>query len=149
LTIEQALADYALLLSELPTLVSCDLGSCNTVLFGGSYGGMLAAWHRLKYPHLSVGAIAAGAPVDLYPGQGKQQLFWEATLHTFTRYGNFAGVTAEDFDCGYNLDLAINLTRAYMQSPSNRSLVSEVLESCNDMATDELAEDNVVFYIKV
>ena len=52
-------------------------------------GGMLAAWHRLRYPWLSVGAIASGAPIDFYP-DGKdsvQHLFLQAVLSAFQTYG--------------------------------------------------------------
>ena len=101
LSIEQALADYASIIAALPALLGCTgthrraaAGRCDVVLFGGSYGGMLAAWHRLKFPFHSVGAIASGAPIDFYPadpGVGAaddvQALFLDAVVSTFDRYG--------------------------------------------------------------
>mmetsp|Transcript_13113 Transcript_13113/g.15640 ORF Transcript_13113/g.15640 Transcript_13113/m.15640 type:complete len:330 (-) Transcript_13113:121-1110(-) len=63
---------------------------------------MLAAWHRLKYPHLSTGAIASGAPIDFYPGTEIQTSFYNAFIATFQDYG---GIT----DCGIQLDNALKI----------------------------------------
>jgi hypothetical protein len=55
LSIEQAMADFSLFLPKFKQILGCTArrNSCQTILFGGSYGGMLVAWHRLKYPFLS------------------------------------------------------------------------------------------------
>lgn len=37
--------------------------------FGGSYGGMLASWFRIKYPNAVDGAIAGSAPIVNFMGQ--------------------------------------------------------------------------------
>ncbi|KAL5060325.1 hypothetical protein RYX36_031929 [Vicia faba] len=57
----QALADYATLIIDLKNNLSAI--DSPVVVIGGSYGGMLAAWFRLKYPHIAIGALASSAPI--------------------------------------------------------------------------------------
>lgn len=71
LTSQQALADYVLLIDYLQNDKSypANSNSRNPVIaFGGSYGGMLSAWLRMKYPASVIGAIAASAPILQFQG---------------------------------------------------------------------------------
>lgn len=67
LSSEQALADYAALITSVKQNMT-HLQRVPFIGFGGSYGGMLAAWFRLKYPHIIDGVIAASAPVLAFMG---------------------------------------------------------------------------------
>ncbi|KAL4182982.1 hypothetical protein AMTRI_Chr11g95910 [Amborella trichopoda] len=57
----QASADYAMLIIDLKKNLSAK--DSPVVVMGGSYGGMLATWFRLKYPHVCIGALASSAPI--------------------------------------------------------------------------------------
>jgi len=60
LTSHQALADAATFITSFRQKYP---KSGPVISFGGSYPGALAAWFRLKYPHLTAGAIASSGPV--------------------------------------------------------------------------------------
>lgn len=75
LSSRQALADLA----HFRTVIAEARGLTNAkwVAFGGSYPGSLAAWFRLKYPHLVHAAVATSAPVHAtvnFPGTNSQPL---------------------------------------------------------------------------
>jgi lysosomal Pro-X carboxypeptidase len=75
LTSQQALADYALLLHSIKQ--QRNMTSTPAVAFGGSYGGILSALFRAKYPGAVIGAISASAPLRAFPGQP----FWDSSAY--------------------------------------------------------------------
>ncbi|XP_019052915.1 PREDICTED: lysosomal Pro-X carboxypeptidase-like [Nelumbo nucifera] len=72
LSSSQALADYAEIILEIKKNLSAN--GCPVIVIGCSYGGMLASWFRLKYPHIALGALASSAPIlyfdDITPQDG-------------------------------------------------------------------------------
>lgn len=62
LTSLQALHDYVNFLNFLKKDVyNCP--ECPIIAFGGSYGGMLASWMRMKFPNNIDGAMGMSAPI--------------------------------------------------------------------------------------
>ncbi|WOL15401.1 Peptidase S28 [Canna indica] len=83
LTAEQALADFSALLTDLKHNMSSE--DSPVVLFGGSYGGMLAAWMRLKYPHIAIGALASSAPILQFEDIVPPDMFYNIVSNDFKR----------------------------------------------------------------
>lgn len=77
LSVAQALADYAVLLTQLKKDYNLTDSQNPIIAFGGSYGGILAAYMRFKYPNLVQGALAASAPIYLTSGFIPSTVFFE------------------------------------------------------------------------
>ncbi|XP_022756641.1 lysosomal Pro-X carboxypeptidase-like isoform X2 [Durio zibethinus] len=57
----QAITDYAEIIMHIKKKLHAFYSP--VIVIGGSYGGMLASWFRLKYPHVALGALASSAPI--------------------------------------------------------------------------------------
>ncbi|KAH9660397.1 prolylcarboxypeptidase-like protein [Citrus sinensis] len=60
----QALADYASILLHIKDKYNAT--HAPVIAIGASYGGELATWFRLKYPHVVIGSLASSAPILYY-----------------------------------------------------------------------------------
>lgn len=88
------------------------------IVLGGSYGGMLSAWFRMKYPHLAIGALAASAPVR---------------MKNADQYG-FNKIIYDVFECNNDIKNAIN----YISNidKSNYASLKNELNLCQDISND-------------
>lgn len=90
LTTTQVLKDFVYVIEELKRNYLKGMISKDTypfVAFGGSYGGMLAAWLRMKYPHAVIGAIASSAPIWLFDDIIPCDKFYGIVTQVFVKFG--------------------------------------------------------------
>ncbi|VFQ76648.1 unnamed protein product [Cuscuta campestris] len=77
----QALADYAQVLLHIKKQFNATKSPI--VVIGGSYGGMLAAWFRMKYPHVAMGALASSAPILYFDNITPQDGYYSIVTNDF------------------------------------------------------------------
>jgi len=84
LNVEQALADYATLIPQVKRNFFMP-PNAPVIAFGGSYGGMLSAWFRYKYPHIVDGALAASAPIRMFSQATAENVFFDIITNDFAQ----------------------------------------------------------------
>ncbi|CCI45534.1 unnamed protein product [Albugo candida] len=125
---EQAVADYAVLLKHIQDRFH---GERHPVIaFGGSYGGMLAAWFRIKYPGIVHGAIASSAPIFGFP-EGYPTInvsdYWKIVTQN-------AQITAGSAaNCVENVREAWNVLFSLAETLSGRSQLAKIFHTCGPL----------------
>jgi lysosomal Pro-X carboxypeptidase len=85
LTSAQALSDFVDLLSDYRN--ENNFPERKIIAFGGSYGGMLSSWARMKFPHIFSGAVASSAPTLLFEDIKKiENSFFKIATDTYKKY---------------------------------------------------------------
>uniref|UniRef100_A0A8C5P4P8 Lysosomal Pro-X carboxypeptidase n=1 Tax=Jaculus jaculus TaxID=51337 RepID=A0A8C5P4P8_JACJA len=128
LTSEQALADYAMLIRHLKRTIP---GAKNqpVIAIGGSYGGMLAAWFRMKYPHIVVGALASSAPIwhfkDLVPcGE-----FMKIVTRDFTKNGP---------NCSQSIHMSWGAINRLSKTSSGLQWLTKAFHLCSPLTSEDI-----------
>lgn len=141
LSIEQALADFSQVIEGyLPSQVIC---------FGGSYGGMLSAYMRYKYPHLVTGAIAASAPIKwihfpkitsqvspVASNLSQEKLsFQSQTAEKFKISGNFFNAVTNDYtqvnpECSAKIKAGFDYLKVLIDTQQYET-ISQITNQCH------------------
>lgn len=138
LTSSQALADYVDLINSLQAENSKKIP---VVAFGGSYGGMLAAWLRMKYPHIVIGSIAASAPILQFEG--------------LTPCGAYNRIVTSDFRIAYTPDCAECIRKSWKEirdlaaTDAGKTWLSNEWKLCKPLKTQDNIDEFIDFLSEV
>lgn len=133
LSSQEALADYAWLVETLRMGgLPWTAPTSPVIAFGGSYGGMLAAWFRMKYPSQVDGAIAASAPIWGFP------YTQPAIDGSAAQLSNAAKVIGgAPANCASNLKSAYVILRDAAKTAEGRAAISSSMGLCDAMESEE------------
>lgn len=132
LSSEQALADYANLIRYLKE-DQYDSPQSPVIAFGGSYGGMLASWFRMKYPHVIDGAIAGSAPILSFPGEHPAV---DPTGYSKVITFDASPEAGSASNCIPNIKSAWTSIQKLGQSASGRQTLKETFGLCSDLQSN-------------
>ncbi|KAL1493398.1 hypothetical protein ABEB36_011459 [Hypothenemus hampei] len=127
LSAQQALADYVYLINDLQKQYgkNVDIIKLPVIAFGGSYGGMLAAWIRIKYPYAVTGAIASSAPIWQFQGLTPCENFYKIVTDVIRSLGSES--------CVNTLTKSWGILRNLTKTDKGKTDVSNTFKLCQPL----------------
>ncbi|KAJ9178018.1 hypothetical protein P3X46_009938 [Hevea brasiliensis] len=126
----QALADYAAVIMHVQKNYSAK--SSPVIVIGGSYGGLLASWFRLKYPHIALGALASSAPILYFDDSVPLAGFYSIITKDFKE-------TSES--CYKTISESWAEIEKVASKPNGLSLLSQKFMTCNPLKKSSELKD--------
>ncbi len=133
LTVEQAMADHIELLRGIKERYNLTENRHPVIAFGGSYGGMLAAWNRMKFPNVYSGALASSAPILLFEDIDKiSNSFFKIVTDTYRRYDERCPGSIRKGFASLEKLMLMNITDS-----KKFSEVSKIFNTCGDITSSK------------
>ncbi|XP_003748099.1 lysosomal Pro-X carboxypeptidase-like [Galendromus occidentalis] len=129
LSTEQALADYAAILSHLKANHTGATKS-EIVVWGAGYSGMLAVWMRVKYPHIAKLAYASSAPIGFYSGEVPCGKFLKAVTSVFR---------SESETCVQSIRRIWNVLQTMATSRDGMAHLADAFNTCQPVRGDNIS----------
>ncbi|CAH1161425.1 unnamed protein product [Phyllotreta striolata] len=111
LTTREVLADVMLVVNLLKKSTYDNAFATETppiVAFGSGYSGALAAWLRMKFPYMFLGAVASSAPMAFGSSVQNCECFYDVVTKSYEKFGSEQCV--KTIKLGW--DVVINLARS-------------------------------------
>ena len=119
LSVEQAQMDYVEFMINFKK--EQGLEDRAVIVGGGSYGGMLSAWLRMKYPHVFQGALAASAPILFFDGYVSPNAYDDIATSDFAK---------ADAQCPVNIKAGFEQLESLREQAGTYQNISDIFGLC-------------------
>ena len=136
IAVEQVMWDYIELLKDIKTSFP-ELENRATIAFGGSYGGMLASWMRMKYPTHIQGALAASAPILWFEGKTDPNAYTRIASDVIKEMGGQ--------ECYDSMQRGFFDLKNMVNDKSKLAELNKIFNPCTDMTKSADVEDLIGF----
>ncbi|RYR11630.1 hypothetical protein Ahy_B04g069135 [Arachis hypogaea] len=126
----QALADYAAILLDIRKTLNAH--DSPIIVYGGSY--VLAAWFRLKYPHIAYGALASSAPILYFDGVAPKHGYYYIVSKDFREISK---------SCYYTIQKSWNEIDEIAKRPHGLSVLSKRFKICKKLKNVEVLKKHL------
>ena len=122
LTVEQVMMDYVELIRYIRENYQVGGKQAAVIVSGGSYGGMLAAWLKMKYPQTFQGALASSAPILFFAGMVSPYAYNQIATESFAQY---------DASCPDIIRKGFQVLDSYKLNKDKYSFIQETFNLCD------------------